>query len=245
MGDCSYTYLTNVPLLTAASRSGSVVTLTLTDPGQLQYTLSDVTININGSPCTIITPSDPISSFTCQLPINTDSSPVVVAGDYLPVATVKQVGQVGVDPAVNPLPFPLTLSALNVTSGGTNGGIPLLLTGNGFPLNVKDAIINICGKNISAQSVNNINAVILVPACSTVGPQDVKLYYGNLVTTALVFNYVATTPSTFIYAIAPKSYNPSLKGVLEIWGAGFGTDSSLVRVDLANGTGKVYQMRIL
>lgn len=66
-GSCGYTFLINTPVLTTATITGSVVTLSLTDPAALGYTLSEVTIDIGGQPCAIINNNDPISSFQCQL----------------------------------------------------------------------------------------------------------------------------------------------------------------------------------
>jgi len=36
-----------------------------------------------------------------------------------------------------------------------------------------------------------------------------------------------------------------MKGIMEITGYGFGVDKTAIRVDLANGSGKVYPMRVL
>ena len=135
-GSCGYTFLTNTPLLTSASIAGSVVTLSLTDPASLGYTLNEVTIDIGGQPCSVINPSDPISSFTCQLEQNSDSTAQVPTGSYMPIATISSFGQVPSDPSVTPFIFPLALTSLSITSGGTNGGYSMVLSGTGFPLSI-------------------------------------------------------------------------------------------------------------
>ena len=69
---------------------------------------------------------------------------------------------------------------------------------------------------------------------------------GTLVKNNLTFTYtngMSTAPQ--ITAISPVSANPGIKGTLQITGSGFGTDSSIVTVFLANSTGKIYQLPIL
>lgn len=167
-GDCRYTFLTNTPLLTSDSISGSVVTLSLTDPSSIGYTLDQVTVTIGGQPCTIINPStSPISNFQCQLPTNSDSTPTMPAGSYVPEVSIDGVGMVPALPAVVPFDFPFRLNSLNITSGGTNGGYNLLLSGTGFPLNLQDAKVSICGVEATITSINNIQAQIIVPECVT------------------------------------------------------------------------------
>lgn len=85
LNDCGYTFLSNTPTVPSASLSGSVVTLSLTDPASLGFTLDAVTITIAGQPCTIINPgASSIGNFQCQLPVNSDSTPTIPAGNYLP-----------------------------------------------------------------------------------------------------------------------------------------------------------------
>lgn len=64
-GDCSYSFITNSPILTAASRNNAILALSLTDPSALNYSLADVTVTLNNQPCNILNLNDPISSFTC------------------------------------------------------------------------------------------------------------------------------------------------------------------------------------
>lgn len=230
--------------MTAASISGPTVTLTLTDPAPIGYTLSDVKITIGGQPCTITTLSDPITSFTCQLPTNTDGTANVNAGSYLPVVTVKQSGSVPLVGSIQPFSFPLTLTSLSATSGGANGGYTLTLTGTGFPISLQGATVNICGQNATISSITNINAEIIVPGCA-VGPTTVSISNGVLTSNALPFTYNTPAPPAFIFTVNPQSFNPSLKGTMEITGIGFGVNQAAIRVDLANSSGKVYQMRVL
>ena len=93
--------------------------------------------------------------------------------------------------------------------------------------------------------MNNIEAVIIVPPCETEGIQPITLSVGGAATNAFNFDYTPPTPPGVINSILPNSRNPVLKGTLEVFGSGFGTNASALRVDLANSSGKVYPMRIL
>lgn len=126
-GDCSYSFITNLPILTSASISNSVLTLSLTDPTLIKFSISDVTVTLNKQACTIMNGSIAISNFQCQLPKNSDSTPILTAGTFYPVITVKQVGQVSVSPSLTAFNFPLTLTNLNATSGPSFGGYRILL----------------------------------------------------------------------------------------------------------------------
>ena len=62
-GDCRYTFLSNTPVVTSAQINNEKVTLSLTDPSSIGYTLNNVTISIADQPCNIINTADPISNF--------------------------------------------------------------------------------------------------------------------------------------------------------------------------------------
>ena len=155
-GDCKYSFLANTPVLQTATRSGSIVTLSLTDPGSIGYSLSDVNIVIGGQNCTVINVADPIGNFRCQLPVNSDSTATVPSGSHMPIVTVSQVGLISPLPAVTPFNFPLTLTSLNFTQGAESGGYVLKLIGKGFPLLIAGAKVNICGVEATITSINNI-----------------------------------------------------------------------------------------
>lgn len=243
--DCRYSFLTNTPLLTSDSISGSVVTLSLSDPASIGFTLDQTSVTVGGQPCAIINPStSPISNFDCQLPTNTDSTPTMTAGSYFPEVSIDGVGMVPAMPSVVPFDFPLTLDRLNFTSGGTNGGYTLLLEGKGFPLDLKDVTVSICGVEATVTSISNIHAEIIVPECAA-GMQDITISSPTATSNALQFTYNTPSSTGFIYSVYPQSHNPALKGIMHITGIGFGTDQKAIRVDLANASGKVYPMRVL
>jgi hypothetical protein len=243
-GACAYAFLSNTPVVASATLSGPTLTLSLTDPSNLGYSLADVTVSLGGQPCAIVSTANPISSFQCQLPANPDGTACMPAGSYMPVVTVSQVGQLSALPAVVPLDFSLVLTSLNFTSGADNGGYDLKLTGAGFPLSIAGAKVSICGVEATILSISNTEAEIIVPGCA-IGSEPVTISNLVLTSNALAYDYLAGTPAGFIFSVSPQSANPTLKGIMEITGQGFGTDSSAIRVDLANGSGKVYAMRIL
>lgn len=73
-----------------------------------------------------------------------------------------------------------------------------------------------------------------------------NIQVGAVSNTNLSFTYTdgsATAPK--ISSLSPSSSNPAKKGVLNITGSGFGTNSSQVNVFLANSSGKIYQLSIL
>lgn len=93
-------------------------------------------------------------------------------------------------------------------------------------------------------AIDNTNAHIIMPPCQT-GLQDIWISTATHTSNKLTFNYISPAPLGYIFTVYPQSHNPSLKGIMEITGVGFGTDQNALRVDLANATGKVYRMRIL
>lgn len=244
LGNCGYNFLTNSPELIAATISGPTVTLSLTDPGIINYQLSDVTIKIGGQPCTITNLAAPISNFQCQLPTNADGTANVPAGSYMPTATITQTGTVPAVSSITAFNFPLALTSLSASSGGDNGGYVLTLQGTGFPANLADATITICGQKATINSLTNINAQIIVPSCAT-GPTTITISNGVTTSNTLPFTYTTSTPPATIISVSPQSHNPSLKGIMIITGSGFGTNINGIRVDLANSSGKVYKMRVL
>ena len=158
---------------------------------------------------------------------------------------MSQVGLVKISPSVYPINFPLTLTSLNFTSGGTNGGYDLLLTGVGFPVDLSTITITICNQKALIEAISNINAEIIVPACSSAGTQSITISNGNQTSNALTFTYHFLPPPAAIFTVSPQSANPSLKGVMAITGVSFGNDSTKVNVYLSNSSGIAYRMRII
>lgn len=157
VGNCEYTFIINEPVLTALSRANSLLDIQLSTANTLPYTLADTTIIFDGQKCSIVNVAASPSSFQCQLPVNTDSTATIDAGNHLPVISIKNIGLVSKDPSVNSLPFPLSLTSVGPDSGTSNGGYTVLLSGVGFPVNSKSPVtVTICNITQSFSSFSNI-----------------------------------------------------------------------------------------
>ena len=87
---------------------------------------------------------------------NTDSTPTLVAGDVTPLISLDQFGIAGLASGVNPLSIPLNTNSLSSTTGGNNGGYLITMAGTGFPLDKSKITIEICQKQATIKSINNI-----------------------------------------------------------------------------------------
>ena len=89
--DCSYQFnLPATPVLSSASLSGSTYTLSVTDPSNLGFAITDLSASMFGVPCSNI--AGTISSFTCTLSTNGDGSVKQPAGTGSPKVHVTQIG---------------------------------------------------------------------------------------------------------------------------------------------------------
>jgi hypothetical protein len=61
-----------------------------------KFTLADVRISVGGFPCTIKQNISNVSSFiNCSLPLNSDNSPLLVAGRITPLVEIANIGIAG------------------------------------------------------------------------------------------------------------------------------------------------------
>lgn len=241
--DCSYSFISTTPKVTSQTKDATGVTITvaISDPANANYPTSQLTVKVDGQPCTIA--SGAFASFTCTLPTNSNNSPKVRAGNHDVEVFVAGSGVVGIDAGVAKLFYDLTLSSLSSSSGGINGGYPIIISGAGFPSDVSQAAVTLCGKNALVTSTNNIATTITVPSC-TAGSQDITYTY-NGISKTISFSYNTPTITQTITSITPQSFSPVQKGVMTITGSGFGTVLADITVYLANASGKVYRMRVL
>lgn len=101
LGDCSYTFLGTTPTLTSMSLTGTTLTLSISDPLSAGHALSDTSITLGGSTCTISNPgSATLANFNCELPANSDGTPTVESGNYLPMIKITPIGEIPIDSAV-------------------------------------------------------------------------------------------------------------------------------------------------
>lgn len=253
LGNCTYSFHTYTEL-TSLSMSGSILMLGLSDPMSLGFTLNDINVTVQGRACTI-NPSGSISSFTCAMATNSDSTPILTAGSITPVVYVRPYGIANLQGVTvnrrllvttTPLSVSMVASSLSSTSGGNNGGYLISLHGSGFPFDKNMISISICGSLATIKNINNIQIDFYVPACGSLTAQTVTLTYGSLTDTSLTYTYTdASGTAPTISSLSPSSSNPAIKGALQITGNGFGSSASGVKVFLSNSTGKVYQLKVL
>ena len=85
--DCTYTFLNNLPVITGATLSGNQLSLTLNDPGTINAPLNTITVTLDNQPCSGLTGS--MTSFTCNLPKNSDNTPVLTVGSHFPQVVIS------------------------------------------------------------------------------------------------------------------------------------------------------------
>jgi len=243
-GTCEYTF-SSYTEITSLSYLGSTLSLSLSDPTPLNFDVNTITVTVGNQACTVNGGST-LNALTCAMTTNTDTTPILVAGDVTPVVQVGTYGLAGLASGVSALSIPLTTSSLSVTTGGNNGGYLISLSGTGFPLEKNKIVVEMCSKKATVQSVNNIKVDFYIPACGSTGPQAVTVKVGSLTDSSQSFNYVdGSGTAPIITQLVPASSNPGIKGTLEIHGDKFGTTSSNIKVFLSNATGKVYTLSVL
>ncbi len=129
MGNCGYTFIDNVKI-TALSRSGSTLSMTLTT--NLAIDISSIKITVQKKPCTINGGST-LTALTCTLATNQDGSPLLTAGTFIPQVYIDPIGIAGLNTGVNPFSIPLVVTQLANAIGGNNGGYYNSISGAGFP----------------------------------------------------------------------------------------------------------------
>lgn len=147
VSNCTYQFLVNTPEVTYQALSGSVVSINLSNPSVINYTTSQLTVTLDGQPCTIT--SGTFDSFHCQMPTNTDASPVIRAGVYNSSVLLDGVGLLHLQDTVQPINYGLTINSVTPNSGGTNGGYVISLIGNGYPSDPLEANITLCGSQVT------------------------------------------------------------------------------------------------
>jgi len=199
--------------VTSLSYSGSTLSVGLSDNQNVGLSLSSVSVLIGKSPCTSLTGT--FSSFTCTLPLNSDTTPLLVAGTVTPLIAVAGYGIAPLSSGVNALSVPLVVSSILATSGGNNGGYQLTISGSGFPLQASQVSITVCSNSATIKSSTNKLITFYMPSCGVVGTYPVNVVVGSLSDSSLSFTYNdASGSAPTIFSLSPTSANPGAKGVL-------------------------------
>lgn len=120
-GDCSYTFVNNVPIVTGVNLTGSTVNLNVSDPDLAITALNSLTVTVDGQNCVNLTGTTTI--FNCKLPINTDNTPILTAGSHLPVVTLASMGILSYGPNITAISANLILTTVTSSSALSNGGV--------------------------------------------------------------------------------------------------------------------------
>lgn len=105
--NCGYTFFdtTGAPTLKSFSVTNYQATMTLTDPTNLEGSMSNsaatlLSITIGGQNCfNIAGHLGAASTFTCELNHNVDNTPILTAGSYYPDIYIKDLGYAIIDTA--------------------------------------------------------------------------------------------------------------------------------------------------
>ena len=132
--DCSYSFVSSIPVVTSQTKdaSGVTVTVAITDPLNSTYPTSYLTVKVDGRICQIN--SGTYTSFTCVLPTNAvGGSPMIRAGSYDVDVHILDRGFAKIQSGISKLDYDLVLTSLSPNTGGTNGGYAIQINGKGFP----------------------------------------------------------------------------------------------------------------
>ena len=186
-GNCEYAFFDRFRA-SSLTRTGTTLSLSISNPTSVAVTESSVSILVQGLPCTLTGTFD-LSSITCTLTKNSDNTALLVAGNVAPLIFISPHGIVGLDDGsvfagrrllltVIPIFVPLVTSSLARTNGGDNGGYLNTISGSGFPLEVSKINVSICGADAIIKDVSNIQVIFFVPKCGSIGAQTVTVTVG-------------------------------------------------------------------
>jgi hypothetical protein len=120
-GDCSYTFLENLPIITGVNLTGSTVNLNVSDLSLAIKALKELTVTVDGQNCVNFTGTT--TNFNCKLLTNTDGTPILSAGTHLPVVNLASLGTLSYGPNVTAITANLVLTSVASSSGLSNGGV--------------------------------------------------------------------------------------------------------------------------
>ena len=109
-GDCSYTFVDNLPIVTGVNLTGSTLNVNVSDPDSTITSLNLLTVTVDGQNCVNFTGTT--TNFNCKLPTNSDNSPILTAGAHLPVVNLPSLGILSYDPNVTALSTNLILTSV-------------------------------------------------------------------------------------------------------------------------------------
>eukprot|EP00361_Fabrea_salina_P003869 CAMPEP_0202427040 /NCGR_PEP_ID=MMETSP1345-20130828/1320_1 /ASSEMBLY_ACC=CAM_ASM_000843 /TAXON_ID=342563 /ORGANISM="Fabrea Fabrea salina" /LENGTH=3382 /DNA_ID=CAMNT_0049037631 /DNA_START=76 /DNA_END=10221 /DNA_ORIENTATION=+ len=220
-GDCSFTYSSESPEITAFSESAGTVTILGTNFPQDSSLL---TVTLGGVPCEVTSNSE--TEIQCTKPSE------ATAGDWKPQVHIKDLGLAKYqDSVTNTLEFVPIITSVSPAVGSTNGGTLLTITGSSFSQSKDSVSVTIGGAVCELLSVSLSELQCLTSPKS--GNNELTLTINSKQATSSDFAYDASaTPQ--ITSVSPEEASTFAKTEVTIAGSGFGTDTSKVAVKLGD-----------
>lgn len=226
------------------SLNSTNLTISISNPTNANININSISIKVQGRPCKIYNTSN-LSSIICAIPTDNNGFSDLVAGDIDLEVKVPPFGIINLADNMTSLTIPLIAASLSVASAGNNGGYLMTISGSGFSSDKPAVNVTICGSRATIRKSSSTSIQFTAPPCSNIGPQAIYLTIGNLTVSNLNFTFVNATSPPTIDSITPNSTNPTIKGILEVRGSGFGVNSSDIDVFLSNASGRVYELNVL
>lgn len=205
-GSCLYTFNDQFNI-TSTSIAGNILTLALSDPNNV-LNVDSLIVTAQGQAC-IKNNGATLASYTCTVASDSNSNPKLIAGTFVPLVYMNQLGFAGTDAAVTPINIPLVATSLQVTTGARNGGYFNNLTGSGFPDDATKISITICSKVAKIVDISITKIGFYMPDCDTTGLKAVTVTVGTVTNSNLNFDYTAITSAPTITSLNASSSNPA------------------------------------
>lgn len=119
ISDKGYTFTFDSLAITQQTLTGAEIAVTISNPAGENFTIADLTVSMDGTACSGVTGT--LTSFTCDLEQNSDSSPVLSAGDHNVEVYVEGFGWVEHDGST-PITVAFSLDSVTPSTGTDNGG---------------------------------------------------------------------------------------------------------------------------
>ena len=256
---CDYDIAAPADTLTILSftRTGAELTIVVTTASESMADANllvapDLEITFGASTCVIS--SIALPNIVCDLPKNADDTPMIEAGDHLPIVHLNNRGYLSysTSPAVTPEAFPIAITSISPTTASAMGNIDITIVGTGLSSNT---VVQINGNDCVISTATNQQIVCKVPA----NQDSDGAMQADTGTTTVALNTKTDTSSDFSYdtaitptitAISPTSASPVLKTDLTITGTNFSStkEDLLVRIEkteLYNGKKIIYDCNII
>ena len=228
-GSALFSYLADsaVPTISAVSRSGATLTVTLDNVLDSAFSATKIDyFAYSGVPVTVTsvaaTGTADQYTITATLATNSDGTPVIVAGDSTPEISITGIGFAIPSASltladINLLP---TASAVSPSTGSTWGFTSITITGSYFGYSLSNSFstsVTIGGAACTITALSNTQ-ISCVTGAQASGSDIVINVNGKSNTLSGLFTYTASGVPTYTTS-SPASANPTLQTTLSIDGS--------------------------